>query len=86
MLIMLINFDTLNNVRTFVHFNVHKKISKTNTKCIFIFGFCILLGVLSRLLEGPSLATTFKGVYFYLYKVCKAIPLQALEAYRVVRC
>jgi hypothetical protein len=28
--------------------------------------FCILLRVLSRLLEEPSLATTFKGVYFIL--------------------
>jgi hypothetical protein len=31
---------------------------------VFIFGFCILLRVLSRLLEEPSLATSLKGVYF----------------------
>jgi hypothetical protein len=29
-----------------------------------MFGFLILLLVLSRLLEDPSLATTLKGVYF----------------------
>jgi hypothetical protein len=31
---------------------------------LFIFRFCILLRVLSRLLEEPSLARTLKGVYF----------------------
>jgi hypothetical protein len=31
---------------------------------LLIFGFCILLRLLSRLLEEPSLATTLKDVYF----------------------
>jgi hypothetical protein len=31
---------------------------------VFSFDFCILLRVLSRLLEEPFLATSLKGVYF----------------------
>jgi hypothetical protein len=34
------------------------------SKPSFIFGFCILLRLLSRLLEVPSLATILKDVYF----------------------
>jgi hypothetical protein len=45
---------------------MHKQ-KKRKLNVFFIFGFCILLRVLSRLLEVPSLATSFQIVYFCCY-------------------
>jgi hypothetical protein len=46
------------SVRMFSHFSAYISL-------IFILGFCILLCVLSRSPEEPSLATALKAVYFF---------------------
>jgi hypothetical protein len=51
------------------------------TVTLFILGLCILLRLfLSRLLQEPSFATTFQGVYFIFFAATCLAPVGYLQA------